>query len=83
MSHFSVREAILEEFIEMPPINLYSLYKTLPSKRKGETLADFYQEVFQKKTSAAQQSFESKNAHDIEILMMQNLKRIEANKRKR
>jgi alpha-D-ribose 1-methylphosphonate 5-triphosphate diphosphatase PhnM len=83
MSRFTLRKAILEEFIEMPPLNLYSLIKTLPSKRKGETLADFYQEVFQKKTIATQQSFEGKNAHDIEIIMMQNLKRIESNKKKR
>jgi len=83
MNRFTLREAILEEFIEMPPLSLYSLIKTLPSKREGETLADFYQEVLQKKRSEVQQSFESKNAHDIEIVMMQNLKKIEANKRKR
>ncbi len=83
MNRFTLREAILEEFIEMPPLDLYSLIKTLPSKRKGETLSDFYHEVFQTKQTETQQSFEAKNAHDIEIIMMQNLKKIEANKRKR
>ncbi|MFA6143324.1 MAG: hypothetical protein WCW84_12605 [Sulfurimonas sp.] len=83
MNHFTLREAILEEFVKMPPINLLSLLKTLPSKRKGEMLTDFYQEVLQKKMILTEESFESKNAHDIEIIMMKNLKLIEAKKRKR
>lgn len=82
MNHFTLREAILEEFVKMPPINLLSLLKTLPSKRKGEMLTDFYQEVLQKNMLITKESFESKNAHDIEIIMMKNLKLIEAKKKK-
>lgn len=83
MNNLSLREVILGQFIEPPAVIPYFSYKTLPSKQKGKTLADFYQEVFQKNTSTTVQSFEGKNAHDIELIMMQNLKSIEAKKRKR
>ena len=79
MSDFQLREALLAQFIEPPHVNLYSSYKTLPSQRKGKTLADFYQEVFQKRNSAQ----EDKSAKEIEIMMMQNRKLIEAKQKRR
>jgi len=79
MSKNNIREALLAQFIEPPHVNLYTSYKTLPSTRKGKTLADFYQEIFQIKKPGQ----EDKSAKEIEIMMMQNRKLIEAKHKRR
>ncbi len=79
MTKFQLREAVLAQFIEPPHINLYTSYKRPPTTRKGKTLADFYQEIFQIKKP----SQENKSAKEIEIMMMQNRKLIEAKHKRR
>ncbi|MGZ5208923.1 MAG: hypothetical protein ACXWB0_07880 [Sulfuricurvum sp.] len=79
MSKNNLREALLAQFIEPPYVNLYLSYRRLPATRKGKTLADFYQEVLQVKKP----SQENKSAKEIEIMMMQNRKLIEAKHKRR
>jgi len=78
MSKNNIREALLEQFIDPPEVNHYISNRILPATRKGKTLADFYTEVFQ----SSQPLYETKSAKELEIMMMQNRKLIEANKRR-
>jgi len=59
--------------------NPSSLCKTFPSKRKGKTLADFYEEVLKGNAS----SYEAQSAKDLELAMMKNRKLIEAKTKRR
>jgi hypothetical protein len=59
--------------------NMSSLCKTFPSKRKGKTLADFYEEVLKGNAS----SYEAQSAKDLELAMMKNRKLIEAKTKRR
>jgi len=79
MSKNNMREALLAQFIDPPRVNLYTSSKTLPSTRKGKTLADFYTEVFQ----TSKPLYETKSAKELEVMMMQNRKLIEAKNKKR
>jgi hypothetical protein len=79
MSKNDMREAILAQFIDPPKINFYAFNKTLPATRKGRTLADFYKEVFQ----SSKPLYDIKSAQEIELMMMQNRKLIEAKNKRR
>lgn len=79
MNKSNIREALLAQFIDPPEVNQYSSKRTLPSTRKGKTLADFYTEVFQ----SAKPIYEQKSAKELEIMMMQNRKLIEAKNKRR
>ncbi len=59
--------------------NLSSLCKTLPSKRKGKTLEDFYEEILKGDAS----SYERQSAKDLEVAMIKNRKLIEAKIKRR
>jgi hypothetical protein len=59
--------------------NVSSLCKTFPSKRKGKTLADFYEEVLKSNKS----SYEAQSAKDLELAMMKNRRLIEAKTKRR
>ena len=59
--------------------NLTMSHKTFPSKRKGKTLADFYEEVLKSDKS----SYEMQSAKDLEVAMMKNRKLIEAKTKRR
>lgn len=59
--------------------NVNLLYKTFPSKRKGKTLADFYEEVLKSDKS----SYETQSAKDLELAMMKNRRLIEAKTKRR
>ncbi|MDD4855786.1 MAG: hypothetical protein PHQ22_08390 [Sulfuricurvum sp.] len=78
MSKNNIREALLAQFIDPPKVNSYASSRILPATRKGKTLADFYTEVFK----SSKPLYETKSAKELEIMMMQNRKLIEAkNKR--
>jgi len=59
--------------------NMNVFYKTFPSKRKGKTLADFYEEVLKGDAS----SYEAQSAKDLELAMMKNRKLIETKTKRR
>jgi len=79
MSKNNIREALLAQFIDPPKVNLYASNRTLPATRKGKTLADFYTEVFKSNKPL----YETKSAKELEIMMMQNRKLIEAKNKRR
>ena len=59
--------------------NASTLCKTLPSKRKGKTLADFYKEVLIYSIS----TYELQSAKELELTMMKNRKLIEEKTKRR
>ena len=79
MSKNNIREALLAQFIDPPKVNLYASNRTLPATRKGKTLADFYTEVFKSNKPL----YETKSAKELEIMMIQNRKLIEAKNKRR
>ncbi|HEX5711082.1 MAG TPA: hypothetical protein VFX68_07015 [Sulfuricurvum sp.] len=79
MSKNTMRERLLEQLIQSPKVEVYQLPKIIPSTRKGQTLADFYTEVFQ----SSKPLYESKSAKELEIMMIKNRQLIEAKNKKR
>lgn len=79
MSKYSLREAILAQFEEPSRIDYFTVRKKLPATRKGNTLADFYAEVFK----TAQPLYEQKSAKELEVMMMQNRRLIESKNKRR
>jgi len=79
MSNNNIREALLAQFIDPPKVNVYALHKMVPTTRKGKTLADFYTEVFQ----STKPLYETKSAKELEVMMMQNRRLIEAKQKRR
>jgi hypothetical protein len=79
MSKYALREKILAQFEEPARVNYYATHKSLPSTRKGRTLADFYAEVFQ----SVKPIYEQKSAKEIEVMMMQNRRLIESKNKRR
>jgi hypothetical protein len=75
----SIQEAILSKYF--PSTQSSRPPKIDPLKKKKSTLADFYQEVHAHQMSAPDQVYLAKNAKEIEIIMMQNRKLIEAKQR--
>ena len=70
-----IREAALSKYTPAPKI---SLYKYTHKKIKPATLEEFYNEVHAKHTQHQEQQYPNKNAQEIESIMMQNRRLIEA-----
>lgn len=80
MSKNTIRDRLLEQFIiQTPKVELHQLPKIIPSTRKGQTLADFYTEVFQ----SSKPLYDTKSAKELEIMMIKNRQLIEAKNKKR
>lgn len=77
-----VRETVLAKYIpssspkEKP-------YKYVPVKTKRLTLEEFYQEVHAKNNLHQEHSYHNKNAQEIESIMMQNRRLIDAKRNPR
>ncbi|MDD2950639.1 MAG: hypothetical protein PHU29_07615 [Sulfuricurvum sp.] len=70
-----IREAALSKYTPAPKT---SLYKYTHKKIKPATLEEFYNEVHAKHTQHQEQQYPNKNAQEIESIMMQNRRLIEA-----
>jgi len=79
MNKNNIRETLLAQFIDPPKASSYPYHKITPSTREGKTLADFYTEVFK----SSKPAFETKSAKELELMMMQNRKLIEAKTKRR
>lgn len=58
----------------LDPLSVYHYTK----KKKGGSLSDFYREVYAAESRSSLQSYQNKNANEIELTMMRNRKLIEA-----
>ena len=79
MSKNSMHETFITKLLQPPKVSSYPLPKTIPTTRKGKTLADFYTEVFQR----SKPLYETKSAKELENMMIQNRRLIEAKNKKR
>jgi hypothetical protein len=72
-------EAIFSKYSEpkAAPVDMFTTYRST-KKRKGGTLSDFYHEVHAANSQKIQHPYNNKNATEIESMMMQNRRLIEA-----
>lgn len=75
MREYKIREAALSKYAPAPKT---SMFKYTPAKKYKSTLTEFYNEVHAKHTLHQEQLYHNKNAHEIELIMMQNRRLIEA-----
>lgn len=80
MRNHKIREAALAKYTPAPKT---STYKYIPTKTKGSTLEEFYHEVHTKHALHQEQLYSNKNAQEIETIMMQNRRLIEAQRNHR
>jgi hypothetical protein len=80
MRNHKIREAALSKYTPEPKT---SFYKYTPNKIKPSTLEEFYNEVHAKHTQHQEQLYHNKNAQEIESIMMQNRRLIEAQRNSR
>ncbi|MDD5159440.1 MAG: hypothetical protein PHI47_05280 [Sulfuricurvum sp.] len=80
MRNHKIREAILAKYTPKPKLSPYTYIRT---KTKGSTLEEFYNEVHAKHTLHQEQLYPNKNAQEIELIMMQNRRLIEAQRNHR
>lgn len=73
-------EAVLAKYAPKEKLRVEPFYKTQIGAKKGSTLQDFYEEVFEKSNLWVEQVYNGKNAHEIELMMMENRKLIESKK---
>lgn len=80
MSRNEVTENLLSHYLEPQKGKRSSLKGLFSSKKKEKTLEEFYTEVQSQKSShGIENVYYGKNAGEIETIMMQNRKLIEAN----
>lgn len=70
-----IRETLLAKYTPKPKI---PFHKYTSEKKKGSTLEEFYHEVYTKNALHCEQLFQNKNAQEIELIMIQNRRLIEA-----
>jgi hypothetical protein len=75
MREHKIRDAILAKYTPTPKI---STFKYIPNKKKISTLKEFYNEVHAKHTLYQEQLYSNKNAQEIESIMAQNRRLIDA-----
>lgn len=84
MSKNEVSQNLINHYFEPQKGKRTSLKALQSTKKMGKTLNDFYTEVQAKKNnSTIENIYNGKNATQIEIIMIQNRKLIEANYTKR
>ncbi|WP_295055714.1 hypothetical protein [Sulfuricurvum sp.] len=71
-------EAVLAKYAPKEKLRVEPFYKTNTGSKKGSTLQDFYQEVYEKSNLLVEQVYNGKNAHEIEVMMMEKRKLIES-----
>lgn len=80
MRNHKIREAALAKYTPSPKASSYTYIHT---KTKRSTLEEFYNEVHVKHILHQEQSYPNKNAQEIESIMMQNRRLIEAQRNHR
>jgi hypothetical protein len=80
MRTHKIRETVLAKYAPKPKI---SFHQYVPTKTKGSTLEEFYNEVNAKHALNSEQIFHNKNAQEIESIMMQNRRLIDAQRKPR
>ncbi len=80
MNKHKIREAALAKYSPIPKV---STFKYISTKNKGSTLEEFYNEVHTKHALHQEQLYPNKNAQEIESIMMQNRRLIEAQRNHR
>lgn len=84
MSRNEVSDNLINQYLEPQKKKLSSLKSIHKTKKSGQSLKDFYSEVqTQKNTYAIKNIYNGKSAVEIESMMMQNRRLIEANHTKR
>ena len=78
MRQHKIRDAVLAQYAPSPkPLP----YKYTPMKSKGSTLQEFYEEVNAKISQYQDHVYQNKNAQEIESIMAQNRRLIEAQRK--
>lgn len=80
MREHKIREATLSKYFPAPKT---SMFKYTPTKKYTSTLEEFYNEVHAKHALHQEQLYPNKNAQEIESIMMQNRRLIEAQRNHR
>ena len=80
MSRITMREAVLAKYFPSPKI---STSKYVPTKTKGSTLQELYEEVNAKSIQNQDHMYNNKNAQEIESIMAQNRRLIDAKRNSR
>jgi len=73
-------EAVLAKYAPKEKLRVEPFYKTQITTKKGSSLQDFYEEVYEKSHLWVEQVYNGKNAHEIELMMMEKRKLIESKK---
>jgi len=72
-------EAVLAKYAApKEKVRVEPFYKTQITTKKGSSLQDFYEEVNAKSHLWVEQVYNGKNAHEIELMMMEKRKLIES-----
>ena len=72
-------EAVLAKYAApKEKVRVEPFYKTQITTKKGSSLQDFYEEVNAKSHLWVEQVYSGKNAHEIELMMMEKRKLIES-----
>ncbi|AFV97253.1 MULTISPECIES: hypothetical protein [unclassified Sulfuricurvum] len=76
MRQHKIREAVWAKYTPSAPKVSTSRY--VPTKNKGSTLQEFYDEVHAKNLLHQEHFYQNKNAQEIETIMAQNRRLIDA-----
>lgn len=72
-------EAVLAKYAApKEKVRVEPFSKTTAGTKKGTSLQDFYEEVYEKSNLWIEQVYSGKNAHEIEVMMMENRKLIDS-----
>lgn len=72
-------EAVLAKYAApKEKVRVEPFYKTTTGNKRGTSLQDFYEEVYEKSNLWIEQVYSGKNAHEIEVMMMENRKLIDS-----
>lgn len=73
-------EAILAKYSPPPKNTMTASFRSRLPKKKGSTLEELYREVHARNALHIDQVYNNKNAQEIESMMMQNRRLIEAHR---
>ncbi len=72
-------EAVLAKYAApKEKVRVEPFYKTTVGSKRGTSLQDFYEEVYEKSNLWIEQVYSGKNAQEIERMMMENRRLIES-----
>ena len=74
-------EAILSKYSPPSKPRIFPVFTKTSSKKKGSTLEELYQELQSKSNLHAEHVYNGKNAQEIESIMLQNRRLIDAQRK--